>query len=222
MPYRQTDSGIIIDAAVCRICRTSSQAALLIFRTYLPYNRHVMSMENQCKENTVTRESRSDLLTDSLWIFVAASLLHFGYSLTRFYPLSFICAVNESIWEHTKIVFFGALFYNLIQYLLKGKSSPCLIAGLAPALFSILVTVPFLYYGYTGMLGFYVFLLDLTIAWVSGLICQIILYRVSGIEGCSGYQTLSLLFVILLVLVFFLFTWYPPRGLPLFVPGSRS
>gem|GEM_PF-613381 len=143
------------------------------------------------------------MLTDSLWIFVAASLLHFGYSLTRFYPLSFICAVNESIWEHTKIVFFGALFYNLIQYLLKGKSSPCLIAGLAPALFSILVTVPFLYYGYTGMLGFYVFLLDLTIAWVSGLICQIILYRVSGIEGCSGYQTLSLLFVILLVLVFF-------------------
>lgn len=173
-------------------------------------------------ENAVARKSKADLLTESLWIFVAASLLHFGYTFTRFYPLSFICAVNESIWEHTKIVFFGALFYNLVQFLLKGKASPSLITGLAPALFSILLTVPFLYYGYTGMLGFHVFIVDLAIAWVSALICQIVLYRVSGIEGCSRYQTLSLAFLFLLILVFFLFTWYPPRGLPLFVPGGRS
>jgi len=173
-------------------------------------------------ENSVARKSKSDLLTESLWIFVAASLLHFGYEFTRFYPLSFICAVNESIWEHTKIVFFGALFYNLVQCLLKGKIPPCFITGLAPALFSIIIMVPFLYYGYTGILGFNVFLLDLAIAWVSGLVCQIILNWVSGIEGCSRYQTLSLLFLILLILVFFIFTWYPPRGLPLFVPGSRT
>ena len=171
-------------------------------------------------ENAVARKSKVDLLTESLWIFVAASLLHFGYTFTRFYPLSFICAVNESIWEHKKIVFFGALFYNLVQFLLK--ASPSLITGLAPALFSILITVPILYYGYTGMLGFHVFIVDLAIAWVSGLICQVILYRVSAIEGCARYQTLSLLFLLLLILIFFLFTWYPPRGLPLFTPGSRS
>lgn len=174
-------------------------------------------------EKTAAQKTKSDLLTESLWIFFAASLLHFGYSFTRFYPLSFICAVSESIWEHSKIVFFGALFYNVIQRLIEGRISRLWITSLTPALLSIILAVPILFYGYTGMLGFHVFFLDLAIAWVSGLICQIILHRLeSKIVDCSKYMPLSLMFLILMILVFFLFTWYPPKGLPLFEPSGGS
>lgn len=171
-------------------------------------------------EKAIPRKKTTLLLNESIWIFFAASLLHFGYSFTRFYPLSFLCAVNESVWEHVKIVFFGALFFNTVQCLRGGRLRRS-IPALVPALFSIPVTVPFLYYGYTGILGFHVFLLDLVVAWASGLICQIILDRLMiKIKDSSRYETLSLLFLVLMILLFFLFTWYPPRGLPMFVPSS--
>ena len=159
----------------------------------------------------------SSLIYESLWIFFIASLLHFGYSATGFFPLSFISNVNESVWEHTKIVFFAALLFNIYLYFRLHKGNSCFIAGLAPSTFSILLSIPLMFYGYTGLLGFDAFIPDLLIAYLSALLCQAILnhFALDG-RDCRKYQTLSLLFIVLLIFTFFLFTWYPLK-LPMFI-----
>lgn len=158
------------------------------------------------------------LLIESLWIFFIASLLHFCHSVTGWYPLSFVCAVNESVWEHIKIIFFAALFYNIFYYFRLYKGNSCFIAGLSPSLFSILLSVPILFYGYTGLLGYDALIPDLLTAYLAAFICQLILDRfISKGKDCGRYRALSILFILLMISAFFVFTWYPPR-LPLFTP----
>lgn len=41
---------------------------------------------------------------------------HFLYDKTRFIAFSFLSPVNESIWEHIKIIFFPYLIYSIAEY----------------------------------------------------------------------------------------------------------
>ncbi|MCX7774236.1 MAG: DUF6512 family protein [Clostridia bacterium] len=169
-------------------------------------------------ENTCSSKQRGAIMLSTVWIFLLASLLHFGYSLTGFYPLSFICAVNESTWEHIKIIFFGALFTDVFLYFKYFKGNANFIAGLAPSLASIMVSVPMMFYGYMGVIGRDVFILDLIIAYLAGFFAQRILLRFTcGGKDFSSWKTASALAVVIMIFMFFLFTWYPPN-LPLFQP----
>lgn len=168
-------------------------------------------------DNTCSKKQEESLSLSSIWIFLLASLLHFGYSFTHFYPLSFISAVNESVWEHIKIIFFAALFCNLFLYIRKFKGNSGFISGLAPSLASILLTVPFLFYGYSGILGFNLLVIDLLITFISAYIPQSILRRfICSTKSYDSYKVLSILLVVAMIFMFFLFTWYPP-SLPLFI-----
>ena len=155
---------------------------------------------------------KKSLLIASVWIFFITSLLHFTYSFTGFYPLSFISAVNESVWEHAKIVFFATLFYNIFIYIRSYRKNCNFIAGLGPSLASILITVPFLFYGYSGILGFNLLAVDLIIVLISALIAQYILIKItSSKKDLCTYKNLSLLLILAMVMMLFLFTWYPPN-----------
>lgn len=167
------------------------------------------------EERNYSKET-GQLLLKSSWIFFLTSVLHFLYSVTGFYPFSFISSVNESVWEHTKIVFFAALIFSIILYFKDYRGNNNYIAGLAPALFSIIITVPMLFYGYTGILGTHLLVIDLLIAFISASISQYILQKfVRCPRDLSGYQLISILLVVAMIIAFFVFTWYPPK-LPLF------
>lgn len=159
----------------------------------------------------------NNLILSALWIFLLTSILHFAYSFTRFFPLSFISSVNESVWEHTKITFFAALFYDIFLYFRYFKGCNNFIFSLFPSLASIIITIPFLFYGYTGILGFNILIIDLAIAYVAALISQyILIHFCKSKKDYSSLKTFSIIMVIAMVIMFFLFTWYPPK-LPLFI-----
>ena len=51
------------------------------------------------------------------WVALAGSLLHFAFELSEYWqPMALIAAVNESIWEHTKMYFWPGLLFALAQY----------------------------------------------------------------------------------------------------------
>ena len=54
-------------------------------------------------------------------IFVISLLAHFAYEFLPNIIFSFIFPVNESIWEHMKIIFTSILLYGLIDYILLNK-----------------------------------------------------------------------------------------------------
>lgn len=55
-------------------------------------------------------------------IFTLTVLFHFAYNFYPNFLFATIFPVNESIWEHMKLLYFGILFYQLIEYFLLSKN----------------------------------------------------------------------------------------------------
>ena len=54
-------------------------------------------------------------------IFIISFISHFAYNIFPNIIFSFIFPVNESIWEHMKIIFTSTLIYGIIDYILLNK-----------------------------------------------------------------------------------------------------
>lgn len=54
-------------------------------------------------------------------IFALSFISHFAYSIFPNIIFSFMFPVNESIWEHMKIIFTSTLLYGIIDYILLKK-----------------------------------------------------------------------------------------------------
>ena len=54
-------------------------------------------------------------------IFLLSFLVHFAYDIFPNLIFSFIFPVNESIWEHMKIIFTSTLIYGILDYILLKK-----------------------------------------------------------------------------------------------------
>ena len=140
-------------------------------------------------------------------------LLHFVYGWSGHSPLTaWIAPVNESVWEHMKLLFFPMLLYSLFLIgRLKGDF-PCLPSSLWAGLLAGTLAIPLLYYGYTCILGRDVFLLDLGIFLLSVLIAFRIACRLA--LSCKGkpYGILLGCFVCILLACFLWFTYHPPKA----------
>lgn len=91
---------------------------------------------------------------DALWGFfftaIAGTLLHFAYGTA---PLpAFLIPVNESIWEHLKLLYWPTVFYTAWTMLGSGRDTHLLWARCCGLITGLLATV-ILYYTYTGVIG---------------------------------------------------------------------
>ncbi len=155
-------------------------------------------------------------------IFIFQSILHFGYELTNLKMLALICAVNESVWEHLKIGFYGALLFYIIEYWFIGKKFPNFWVAKVTALYFIPLFIVSTYYTYTGIIGHHYLWVDLLIAFMSGLFAQSISYKlITSKKNYKVLKNISILLIILPILVFSIFTFKPPH-IPLFFDKNTN
>ena len=84
-----------------------------------------------------------------LWVCLASSALHFAFELSDYWlPMALFAAVNESAWEHTKIIFWPGLVAALVQYTYTRDVARNYWAGKATALTLTPVLVLLGYYAY--------------------------------------------------------------------------
>ena len=90
------------------------------------------------------------------FIFTGAggTLLHFLYDWTGQNPVvGAFSAVNESIWEHMKLLFFPMLVFSFIEYSRVGKEYANFWCVKLLGTVLGMLAIPALYYTYTGALG---------------------------------------------------------------------
>ena len=153
-----------------------------------------------------------------LFTALAGTLLHFLYDWSGENALiGAISAVNESVWEHMKLLFFPMLFAALVQRPILSGEYPvfwCVkLIGFAAGLFLI----PALYYTYTGALGMELTWVDISIFYVAAAAVYLLetyLLRASHRRGCS-FSRLAGILLAALAFLFLLWTFFPPQ-LPLF------
>ena len=162
---------------------------------------------------------KKDLL---LWQFAGftiavalGSILHFLFDWTSASFLAPISAVNESTWEHIKILFFPTFFFAIVQYFFFREQYPAFwwikFIGITLSLLSI----PVLFYTFNGAFGKTPDWLNITFFFISAFIGYFIEYLLFRKEFSLPYQQIALIILLFFVVLFFAFTFYPPR-LPLF------
>lgn len=106
------------------------------------------------------------------FLFTAAlgCLLHFtyGWSGGSIWTAAF-SAVNESTWEHMKLLFFPMFLCSVVQVCALGRNYPNFPAVRAVSTLMGLALIPTLYYTYTGVLGFHLMWADVAVFFLAAL-----------------------------------------------------
>lgn len=172
---------------------------------------------------TVLKEEKWTLV-GIIVLFILATIMHFLYELSgNIIIVGFFAPVNESIWEHLKLILVPMILWWSIYYLVRKneiKSADKWFTALLGALISSLVSIPLLYYFYTEAFGIEKVWIDILITLISVAIGQLIglhFYRYS--KGLNKYIALFIIFII--VIIFVVFTVYPAI-LPIFKDGPTG
>lgn len=147
-----------------------------------------------------------------LFTILLGTLLHFVYEWSNYNLIvAFFAPVNESVWEHLKLLFFPTLLYSLIEYQYYGKYYANYIPSITLGLIAGLLSIVVLYYTYSGILGHNVLVIDILIFMISVIITQYISYYILKNQLFLDVSNAnSLLVLIGITLIFFMFTYKPP------------
>lgn len=154
-------------------------------------------------------------------LFLLGALLHFVYEWSSDnFIVSLFAPVNESVWEHMKLAVIPTTLWWVLQYSisrrrLKGNRDSWFTGALVSVIIST-ITIPLVYYFYTGAFGIENPIVDMLILLLGNILGQLVAFKIvrSG-KGISIY--LSLIMLILIILIFAMFTVFPP-SFPIFTP----
>lgn len=103
-------------------------------------------------------------LAGFLWTAAAGAALHFLYDWSGGAGwAAVLSAVNESVWEHMKLLFVPAFLFTQVQLLALGRQYPNLPAVRGVTLPLGLALIPGAYYTYTGVFGIHLLWADILI-----------------------------------------------------------
>lgn len=142
------------------------------------------------------------------------TLLHFTYewSGNNIFVGSF-SAVNESVWEHLKLVFFPMLIMSIVEYfVLKGIANN-FIESRAIGIFSTISFIVIAFYTYTGILGTNFSIINILIFIASIIFGEVISYKLMKRkdESTKLSKILASGIIIFLFICFIFFTYNPPE-----------
>ena len=141
---------------------------------------------------------------------VAGCLSHFLYEFSRRSRLAAcISPVNESVWEHLKLLYFPCIVYSAVEYAVSSPDIRTLwgrCCGLCAALLLMIVV----YYTYTGVIGRGFLPADIALFFICDACCFGLSYRLgayfpvpSAVEAWS-WAALAAIFGVCLVLFTFI------------------
>lgn len=138
-------------------------------------------------------------------------LLHFTYDFLDQNPIvGIFSAINESTWEHLKLLYYPMLISSVLGYLFFYKKYPNYICiRTISMLFSMIFTVIF-FYTYTGILGRNIAFVDISSFFISVLISEYITNTLAKFNfKCNKKIAIIVLFS--LFIFFAIFTFNPPN-----------
>lgn len=145
---------------------------------------------------------------------ILGTLLHFTYDWSG--ENSFVgtfSAVNESVWEHLKLLFYPMLILGIIEYFFVKDIANNYIEAKTIGIFVAISLVVISFFTYTGILGVNFFILDILIFIVSIILGELVAYKLMKRENESNIKTkiLAGIILIFLLLSFIICTFNPPE-----------
>lgn len=157
------------------------------------------------------------IITGIIFVSVLGTIFHFIYNLSgKSLLVGFISPINESTWEHTKLLFFPMVFYYLIWGKRVSHKYPAFLSAMAfGALIGILLIIV-IFYTYTGILGYNLAVIDILSFYISVCAAFYIALRCTISGSIGKYKNILVVLVGIVFVLFVIFTVFPPN-LPLFI-----
>ena len=164
------------------------------------------------------------------WIFeivftiIAGTLLHFAYEFSGENTIVGIFSpVNESVWEHFKMLFTPIFLLTLVEYAAWGRRYDNFLLSRAESILLGMLFIAAAFYTYTGVLGRHLLSADIAI-----FILAVVLAFThseqrfySETEHPKATAVLGTALMGLLLLAFAVFTFAPPH-IPLFMDSTTG
>ena len=153
-------------------------------------------------------------------VAILGTLLHFLYDWTGESGITKpFSAIDESTWQHMKIMYFPMLIFGAVQWFFFRKEYQCFFTVKLIGILTGLISIPVLFYTYNGAFGKSPDWLNITIFIVADICAYAIEYmlfkRAQG--GCRKvWNILSLCGIVGIGILFVVFTYFPPN-LPIFI-----
>lgn len=145
---------------------------------------------------------------------IVGTILHFVYEWSGNNPFVGIFApINESTWEHLKLLFYPMLIFSIIEYYFIGKNYSNFICsktiGIITGMFSIIA----IFYTYSGILGKNYLVLDILTFIFGVCIAYIVSYYILTRCQCkfTNKENICIIVIFIIILLFIIFNYYPPN-----------
>jgi len=148
-----------------------------------------------------------------IFVLTAGTLAHFLYDWSgSSYIVGFFTPVNESVWEHMKLLFFPMLIYSFFIIIRFKKTCSCITSSLCFGILTGTLLIPIFFYAYTFILGKDFFLLDIGTFILSIVLAFRLSYKLTLSCRLEPYTFLLCGLVCILFICFVLFTYNPPEA----------
>lgn len=144
-------------------------------------------------------------------VFLLGTLLHFTYDLSNGNKIiALFSAVNESTWEHLKLIFFPMLITTIIGYFIIGKDIKNYWCSKTKGIIvAILFTIIF-FYTYTGILGKNIAFIDISSFFIAVIIGEFVSYLLM-INNFKCNDLIAKIILLILIICFIIFTFVTPQ-----------
>ncbi len=149
-----------------------------------------------------------------LFIGVLGTVGHFLYEWTdKNMIIGYFFPVNESTWEHLKLLFFPTAIFSVIEFsFVKNEIKNYAVAVTVSKIMGMLFIIT-AFYTYSGVLGFNVDFLNIAIYYLAVIFSLYIKNKIINKEKFCGtnHALISLIICFIISLLFILFTYNPPK-----------
>ena len=158
------------------------------------------------------KQLKSYTIGGIIFVLILGSVSHFFYEWSGYNLIvGLFSPINESTWEHMKLIFFPMLLYSFVAVPILRDNYPCIGSAYLAEIIIGTLLVPVIFYTYTGILGFHTLVLDIVTFVLSVVIAFVVAYRLTLTCKAKSYSAVLCGVVILMLISFMVFSGYPPK-----------
>ena len=155
-------------------------------------------------------------ITGFLVVCALSGVFHFIYDWSGKQTwIGFFCPVNESTWEHLKLIFWPLLIFGAGEYLIYGRKICGFICAKTKSILIGMFIIVAGFYTYTGIWGKNTLILDIGLFFAAVVSSYVFMYRFVNKENrkctSSFYSVCCIALLAAIALLFIIFTYDTPR-----------
>lgn len=161
---------------------------------------------------------KTKYIISTIVIIALGTLFHFIYEFSNENPfIGIFGSVNESIWEHLKLLFWPFILVGFFEYFTNKKHLENILAAMLLSVIVGIFLILMLFYTYSGIIGKNYLVIDILVFVIAVVVCNYIYFIVLNSNKFTTIKInmVSLVLLITLMILFVYFTFDPPK-IPLF------